>query len=80
MEAFVDTILILAGNADALLTLAMAVVVVASLIVSGTRTPDPETPLGKAYRVLEWLALTFGRAKDTGASPPAAGQSGPAAR
>ena len=47
----------------------LGIVVVASVIVGGTKTPDPETWLGKAYKVLEWASLTFGKAKDTGEKP-----------
>jgi len=47
----------------------LSIVVVASVIVCGTKTPDPETWLGKAYKVLEWASLTFGKAKDTGENP-----------
>jgi len=44
----------------------LGVVVVASVIVGGTKTPDPDSWLGKAYKVLEWASLTFGKAKQTG--------------
>ena len=43
-----------------------AAVTVASAICSITGTPDPNSKLGKAYKILEWLALNVGRAKDTG--------------
>jgi len=42
------------------------VVTVASLFCMGTRTPDPGTRLGRVYRVVELLALNFGRAKEQG--------------
>jgi len=44
----------------------MAVVVLASLIVAGTKTPDPSTILGKVYKVVEWASLTFGKTKESG--------------
>ncbi len=43
-----------------------AAVTVASAICSITGTPSPETKLGKAYKILEWLALNVGKAKDKG--------------
>ena len=42
------------------------VVVLASAVVAVTGTPDPSTRLGKAYSVLEVLALNAVRAKETG--------------
>ena len=48
----------------------MAVVVLASLIVAGTKTPDPSTILGKVYKVVEWASLTFGKTKETGVVVP----------
>ena len=47
----------------------MGIVVVASVIVAGTKTPDPNTVMGKIYKVGEWASLTFGKAKQTGDKP-----------
>ena len=47
----------------------LGIVVVASVIVGGTKTPDPDSWLGKAYKLLEWASLTFGKAKETGEKP-----------
>tara|TARA_A100000172_G_C2969871_1_gene85518 strand:+ start:23 stop:241 length:219 start_codon:yes stop_codon:yes gene_type:complete len=47
----------------------MGIVVVASVIVAGTKTPDPNTVMGKIYKVVEWASLTFGKAKQTGTKP-----------
>ena len=47
----------------------MGIVVVASVIVAGTKTPDPNSVLGKIYKVVEWASLTFGKAKQTGETP-----------
>ena len=47
----------------------LGVVVVASVIVGGTKSPDPDSWLGKAYKGLEWASLTFGKAKETGEKP-----------
>lgn len=45
------------------------VVAAAALLNSVIPTPDPSTPMGKAYKVLEMLALSFLRAKETGVPP-----------
>jgi hypothetical protein len=42
------------------------IVVAASLLVAGTKTPDPNTLLGRAYKLIEWASLNFGKAKHTG--------------
>ena len=42
-----------------------SIVTVASIIIAGTKTPDPNSALGKIYKVLEWSALNVGRAKQT---------------
>ena len=47
----------------------LGIVVVASVVVGGTKTADPDSWLGKAYKVLEWASLTFGKAKETGEKP-----------
>ena len=47
----------------------MGIVVVASVIVAGTKPPDPNTVMGKIYKVVEWASLTFGKAKQTGDKP-----------
>ena len=47
----------------------MGIVVVASVIVAGTKTHDPNTVMGKIYKVVEWASLTFGKAKQTGDKP-----------
>lgn len=49
-----------------LIDIALYVIAGASILVAGTKTPDPNTRLGRLYRLLEWLALTVGRAKDIG--------------
>ena len=46
------------------------VVTGASIVCAGTPTPDPNSRLGRAYQVLEMLALVVGKAKQTG-SPTA---------
>ena len=58
------------NNQAEIIEAVMGVVVVASLIVAGTKTPDPDTVLGKIYKVVEWASLTFGKAKQSGAVIP----------
>lgn len=53
-------------NLDLVWTSAATVVTIASVVTAGTRTPDPATPLGKVYSVIEILALVTGRTKQTG--------------
>jgi hypothetical protein len=43
-----------------------AVVALASAIAAATPTPATGTPLAKLYAIIDFLALNFGKAKDTG--------------
>tara|TARA_R110000851_G_scaffold79959_1_gene176202 strand:+ start:52 stop:255 length:204 start_codon:yes stop_codon:yes gene_type:complete len=43
-----------------------SIVTVASIVIAGTKTPNPNSALGKVYKVLEWAALNIGKAKQTG--------------
>lgn len=45
----IETIL---NNQAEIIEAVMGVVVVASLIVAGTKTPDPDTVLGKIYKLV----------------------------
>ena len=42
------------NNQAEIIEAVMGIVVVASLIVAGTKTPDPDTVLGKVYKLVEW--------------------------
>ena len=55
-------------NRDVILATLLGIVTCASLFVAGTKTPDPSTFLGKVYKAVEYAALNFGKAKDTGKS------------
>ena len=57
---------IIMSNGDLILTTVTGIVTVTSLIVAGTKTPEPDSVLGKIYKVLEFLSLTIGKAKDSG--------------
>ncbi len=57
---------LLTNNSDVIISTVTGIITVASLIIAGTKTPDPDTLLGKLYKVVEFLSLTIGKAKDTG--------------
>jgi len=48
-----------------------AVVALASSICALTKTPDPNTTYGKVYKVIEFLAVNIGKAKDVNPNDPA---------
>jgi hypothetical protein len=50
-------------NADTILSTATGVVTIASVVTAHTDTPAPDTWLGKVYKVLEILALVYGKTK-----------------
>lgn len=54
------------NNSDVILSTVTGVITIASLIIAGTKTPDPDTVLGKIYKAIEFLSLTIGKAKETG--------------
>ena len=51
-------------NKEELIKLAASVVALASLVAALTPTPSDDTFVGKAYRIVDWLALNVGKAKD----------------
>jgi hypothetical protein len=51
-------------NSTQLIGIATAIVTAASAIAALTPTPQDDTWVGKAYRIVDWLALNIGRAKD----------------
>ena len=61
-----ETVTLLFENVEVLIVIVTGIITLASLITAGTKTPDPDTKLGKAYKVVEWLSLTIGRAKENG--------------
>lgn len=54
------------NNSDVIFSTVTGVITIASLIIAGTKTPDPDTILGKLYKAVEFLSLTIGKAKETG--------------
>jgi len=59
-----EIITYLISNADNLLAVATAIVAAASAIAAITPTPKDDAFAAKAYKVLDWLALNVGKAKD----------------
>jgi len=53
-------------NSDVILSTLTGIVTIASIIVAGTRTPSPDSIMGKIYKAVEFLSLTIGKAKETG--------------
>lgn len=58
-----ETITFIKDNFDSLLGAATAVVAAASAICALTPTPADDKFVGKVYKILEWLALNVGKAK-----------------
>ena len=54
----------LVSNADNFLAVVAAIVATASAIAALTPTPKDDAVAAKAYKVLDWLALNVGKAKD----------------
>jgi len=54
------------NNSDVILSTLTGIVTIASIIVAGTRTPSPDTIMGKIYKAVEFLSLTIGKAKEKG--------------
>lgn len=52
------------ANKEEIIAAITATVTAASAIAALTPTPADDTLVGKAYRVIDWLALNFGKAKD----------------
>lgn len=52
------------NNASTIIEAALAVIAAASAITALTPTPRDDEFIGKAYKILEWLALNVGRAKE----------------
>ena len=57
------------NSRDVIVGAVLGVVAAASMMINGTKTPNPDTFLGKIYKMIEWASLTFGKAKHTGIKP-----------
>ena len=53
-------------NAAELIGTATTIIAAASAICALTPTPTDDTIVGKVYKLIEWLAFNFGKAKDHG--------------
>lgn len=52
------------ANVDGILSVATALVASASAVAALTPTPRDDSWAGSAYKIVDWLALNIGRAKD----------------
>jgi len=59
-----DIIIYITNNADNIIAALTAVVAAASAIAAITPTPKDDSIAAKAYKVVDWLALNVGKAKD----------------
>lgn len=53
-------------NWDGILAVLTGAVALASAIAALTPTPSDDTVVGKLYKLIDWLALNIGRAKEPG--------------
>jgi hypothetical protein len=54
----------LVSNVDSILLTVSAIVAAASAVAALTPTPSDDAFVAKAYKVIDWLALNIGKAKD----------------
>ena len=54
----------LVTNVDSIMFAVSAVVAAASAVAALTPTPKDDSIVAKAYKVLDWVALNVGKAKD----------------
>jgi hypothetical protein len=52
------------NNKEGIIAAITATVTAASAIAALTPTPADDTLVGKLYKIVDWLALNFGRAKE----------------
>ena len=51
-------------NKEEIIAVASSVVALASLVAALTPTPKDDSWVGNAYKIVAWLALNVGKAKD----------------
>ena len=56
----------LTSNIEIVVSTLTGIIAIASIFIAGTPTPNPDSALGKIYKVVELLSLTVGKAKETG--------------
>jgi hypothetical protein len=59
-----DIIAYLVSNVDSIVAALTAIVAAASAIAALTPTPKDDSLVAKAYKIVDWLALNVGKAKD----------------
>ena len=52
------------GNIDTILATITAIVAAASSVAALTPTPKDDAFFGKVYKIVDWLALNVGKAKE----------------
>tara|TARA_R100001460_G_scaffold102301_1_gene146695 strand:- start:646 stop:834 length:189 start_codon:yes stop_codon:yes gene_type:complete len=52
------------ANVDSLLLVLTSIVAAASAVAALTPTPKDDAFVAKAYKVIDWLAVNIGKAKD----------------
>jgi hypothetical protein len=60
-----EIIALLINNATEIVAILTSLVTLASLVTAMTPTPKDDAIVGKIYKIVEWLALNVGKAKDT---------------
>lgn len=56
----------LSQHSEQIISALTAIVTGASALAALTPTPKDDTFLGKVYKIIDWLALNVGKAKETG--------------
>jgi hypothetical protein len=59
-----DIIAYLVSNVNSIVAALTAIVAAASAIAALTPTPKDDSLVAKAYKIVDWLALNVGKAKD----------------
>ena len=59
-----EIITYLVSNVDSIVAALTAIVAAASAIAALTPTPTDDSLIAKAYKIVDWLALNVGKAKD----------------
>jgi hypothetical protein len=59
-----EIIAYLVSNVDSILAALTAIVAAASAVAALTPTPTDDSLVAKAYKIVDWLALNVGKAKD----------------
>ena len=59
-----EIITYLISNVDSILAALTAIVAAASAVAALTPTPTDDSLAAKAYKIVDWLALNIGKAKD----------------